>query len=231
MNFAFEREGWTACRYVSCAKCYADNGLLKFHVQRKTNEDVSERWMRNPQENKSRFMTGRNGDWLMAPFQCDKCHFRNINRLPADPENHAHVLQLNLIRRMSLDMFWARETGTVTKNTGYLAYTIRTCSELDMPVCLEKMEPWPVKDVSALGVAIVELRKSLQPGRNCKSHKQYDTIRKIRSASYNLHSVSSKTSMIRYSLKNPMRGDIFHIRQVFLAKLGYHQQLLTQCLV
>ena len=32
-----------------------------------------------------RFMTGRDGDHLMCPYQCDLCHFRNIQQRDPTP--------------------------------------------------------------------------------------------------------------------------------------------------
>ena len=67
-------------------------------------------------EDPLRFKEARDGDHLMAPFQCDLCHFVNIQgRLP-EPSDEQDKLLLLTIRRVVLDSLWARERSTVTKN-------------------------------------------------------------------------------------------------------------------
>jgi hypothetical protein len=48
----------------------------------------------------------------MGVFQCDTCHFRNIQK--RDPgSSHTDATMLRCIRRANLDTFWSRETSTV----------------------------------------------------------------------------------------------------------------------
>ena len=47
---------------------------------------------------------------------------------------------------------------------------------------LELMTPWPLEDGEGMGVAILMLEKSLEPGRNSKMYEQFDTVRKLRLA-------------------------------------------------
>ena len=62
-----------------------------------------------------RFKEGQDGDHLMCPFQCDRCHFINIQgrepgALPKD------ALALTCICRANMDAFWARKSSTVAAN-------------------------------------------------------------------------------------------------------------------
>ena len=67
-------------------------------------------------EDPLRFKEGRDGDHLMTPFQCDICHFVNIQgRLPQASDEQDKLL-LSTIRRVVLDSLWARERSTVAKN-------------------------------------------------------------------------------------------------------------------
>lgn len=51
----------------------------------------------------------------MVPFQCELCHFRNIQeREPGTGGRDA--LLMEYIRRAILDAFWAREPSTVKQN-------------------------------------------------------------------------------------------------------------------
>ena len=60
-----------------------------------------------------RFKERRDGDHLMTPFQCDTCHFVNIQRrLPVHGCPQDDLLLLT-IRRVTLDSLWSRERGSV----------------------------------------------------------------------------------------------------------------------
>jgi hypothetical protein len=60
-------------------------------------------------EDEERFLVARDGDNLTTPFQCDACHFMNINgREPLDGLA-SDVRLLKGIRRVNLDAFWVRE--------------------------------------------------------------------------------------------------------------------------
>jgi hypothetical protein len=53
----------------------------------------------------------------MWPFQCDVCHFRNIQgRSPSD--DHHDKLFILCIRRANLDALWSRESSIVRVNRG-----------------------------------------------------------------------------------------------------------------
>ena len=60
-----------------------------------------------------KFKEARDGNHMMLPFQCDMCHFVNIqNRLLVRGRQADHLL-LMVIHRANLDSFWARERSTV----------------------------------------------------------------------------------------------------------------------
>jgi len=52
----------------------------------------------------------------MCQFQCDLCHFRNIQRRDPLVGNVKDSLSLRCIRRANLDAMWAREPTTVGGN-------------------------------------------------------------------------------------------------------------------
>ena len=50
---------------------------------------------------------------MLVPFQCDLCHFRNL--VKRDPAKSDEDLCLIIgIRRANVNVFWAREEGTVS---------------------------------------------------------------------------------------------------------------------
>ena len=77
MNFAFRCGHWTPCQGAWCNHCYRDDGELKFPVAQPEDKDG---FPLVDNGDKDHFMYGRKGDHLMLPFQCDLCHFRNMQR-------------------------------------------------------------------------------------------------------------------------------------------------------
>ncbi len=54
--------------------------------------------------------------------------------------------------------------------------------------------PWPLEDLMGFQIALEVIRSSQQEGRNDKSHQQFDTIRKIRSAYLSVYESSPKAA-------------------------------------
>ena len=63
-----------------------------------------------------RFKNGRDGDHIMAPFQCDICHFQNLKGRNPRAGCYQDDLLLMCIQRVVLDSFWSRERSTVNSN-------------------------------------------------------------------------------------------------------------------
>ena len=53
---------------------------------------------------------------MLTHFQCDKCHFRNIQGRDPDVISEKDMRLLVTIRRDTLDEFLSRETGAVKGN-------------------------------------------------------------------------------------------------------------------
>ena len=62
---------------------------------------------------KTRFEVGIVGAHLMAPFQCELCHFRNIYDRNPRVDRPQDVYAMITMRRANLDVMWAREPTTV----------------------------------------------------------------------------------------------------------------------
>ena len=59
---------------------------------------------------------GRGDNHFMVPFQCDTCHFVNIQgRLPRALDEQDELILLT-IQRVLLDSLWTRERSTVSAN-------------------------------------------------------------------------------------------------------------------
>ena len=122
-------------------------------------EDESRFYLRKDTD-KNRYMVARDGDWVLTPFQCERCWFLNVHgRLP-NSLSLSDSNCLGLLRRANLDMFWSRETLTVSGVVGSLKEIIRRAHASDRPVPLDEFSPWPVHDSEGMGLALVMLEKS-----------------------------------------------------------------------
>lgn len=138
-----------------------------------------------------RFMVGRCGDHLLAPFQCETCHFRNLLGRDIELSSIQDRLLTITMRRASLDAFWSREASTV----GGTARGLRTMANkllvvgIKMEQVLPKMGPHPLRDKCGMGIAVALLLRSLDPGNN-EDTIQWGTVRKLRSAFSNVWQAS-----------------------------------------
>jgi hypothetical protein len=136
-------------------------------------------------------MQGRNGDHLVCPFQCDLCHFRNIQKRDPVVEIGQDVNMLVAIRRANLDALWAREPGTVSGNLGLMRRSVGIAESvyginLKSTPLFEPQGPHPVADTFGMLPAIIMLEESLRPGKRTQNI-QWGTLRKTRSAFSNFY--------------------------------------------
>jgi hypothetical protein len=112
--------------------------------------------------------TARNGDHLMTAFQCESCHFVNIQgRLPNDGSTQDRLLLRN-IQRASLDAFRARDDDEVAGTCRSLREYVECSVELGVMATTFVPPPSPVRDVHGMAVAaacvsIVDANDSAQP--------------------------------------------------------------------
>jgi hypothetical protein len=81
--------------------CYSGEGLSEFPINEPTDEDG---YVTLKEQDKSCFLIGRMGDHLMCPFQCDTCHFRNIQKRDPLLTKSEDIKLLRCIRRANLDI-------------------------------------------------------------------------------------------------------------------------------
>lgn len=176
------RGNYPPCRSSWCAKCYRPRGSTPFPIKPNLDDEG------NPikrDDDDFRFLSARDGDHYLVPFQCDLCQFRNIQGRNPIPLNFVDDLLLEFIRRASLDAFWARETGTVNANLGSLRRASGTKNKFGMRNLFPPMGPFPLNDSMGMGQAVAVLDKSLDPGRH-STFVQWATMRKTRSAFTNI---------------------------------------------
>ena len=123
-------------------------------------------------------MRRRSGDNLLTHFQCDKCHFRNIEGRDPDALIEKDVRLLVTIIRNTLDEFWRRDPGmvkgklTTAKRLGKVAG-----GELGLETWLPPMGPFPLVDEVGMSLACTTFRFSFRKGINTE-HLQWDLTRK-----------------------------------------------------
>jgi hypothetical protein len=166
-NFGLRQHGNSWCRNAWHGKCYVQHKLDDFPVLGQQDLDallIDESFLED--DDPKRFQEGRDGDHLMCLFQCEDCHFINIQGRVPNPDSPYDVILLCCMRRENLDSFWSRERSTVYSNLlegkGFLATQqllgIDTSS-------LPPREQFPKRDVMGMGVAASFLLRSKAKGK------------------------------------------------------------------
>jgi hypothetical protein len=139
---------------------------------------------------RDRFKYASNGANGVCPFQCDLCHFRNIQgRNPRPLTNQQDRLAMDCIRRANLDAIWAREPSTIAGNLSQARKMERFGEALGFSHVVPPMGPFPLTDTFGMKVACCTLLKSLEPGK-WEATVQYSTTRRLRSAFSNFFHAS-----------------------------------------
>jgi hypothetical protein len=115
------------------------------------------------------YQCGRDGDHLMGvPFECDLCSFQNVVCRDPDDTDAQDEFTLMAIRRVLLDVMWARKPNTVASNW------FRSKRDFDMAVgnlspdyrtILLVLGNPMVEDWVVLGMALTTLLALLRPGK------------------------------------------------------------------
>jgi hypothetical protein len=136
---------------------------------------------------RGRFLKARAGDHLMHAFQCDLCHFRNMQgRDPVEDEKVEDLKLMVCIRRCNLDELWSREPTTIDHNRRDVIRTIKKGAEIGHNSGgLFPVKPsHPLRDDCGMALATTMIYRSLDKGKN-DEFVQFDTVRSMRSAAAN----------------------------------------------
>ncbi len=126
-------------------------------------------------------------------------------------DSAADTWNLDVIRRANLDLFWSRDSSTVSGIRSGMKELIRRAKAFGRKVPMSPVLPWPVDDKEGMGVVIAILEKSVEPGRNSDCYMQFDTVRKLRSAAANVYSATSQAASLGYCLKSGNR--LLHLEE------------------
>ena len=179
-----------------------------FYIHRADNEEGIV-WYKNIQEERN-FIEGISGAFLLFPFQCDLCWFRNLEKRDPIPGSWKDERILHYIRRVNLDGIWSRSRSTVTNVRRSVAQLLGTWKELGVTAELPQLGPWPIEDKVGFRLAIGQLKYSQKEGINRKAHLQYDTVRKLRTAFVHLHDTSVNQTVQQRPLGfRTLKGEVF----------------------
>ncbi len=142
----------------------------------------------------------------MVPFECDLCIFRKLSGRSPRSQEPVDDLLLGCIRRINLDAFWSSATSTVHGNRDKLAMGIKPSSLVGLEGPYTHQGPLPGHDHCGYEVAIQMLLYSKRSGNHCKTHLQYETIRKLRTV-YSNHCRATPQSNAEVSSLGDIKGN------------------------
>ena len=155
---------------------------------------------------KTQFHTARDGDDLMVAFECDTCVFSKLyKRLPEKNGDPRDLFAMACIRRVILDAFWSRARSTVTSNANLMRSMVKLSTERFGWIegsLVHDPGPLPSYDHCGYQVAMQMVASSLDKGRYSATHKQWDTIRRIRSTYSNQFKASALANAHPLSLSD-----------------------------
>jgi hypothetical protein len=170
------------CNEAWCGSCYRQSVKDVFPVlsARDLDEALVDDDQMEEDDDQNRFKEARDGDHLLCSFQCDACHFLNVQRRVSIPGKESDDLLLVCIRRANLDAFWSRERSTVNQNRREGVRYAEICSTLGLNVddAYPARGPFDVVDGVGMKLACGMLVRSLNIGKNAKTI-QFDTMRKL----------------------------------------------------
>jgi hypothetical protein len=106
----------------------------------------------------SEVAVARPGDHLFCPFQCELCHFRNIQgrspNMGRGPLDDTELMKS--LRRINMDDFWSREPTKVSQNLGMVNRALQIAHEMGLSnPPMPKLGPWKLGDEFGAGAAAI----------------------------------------------------------------------------
>jgi len=126
------------------------------------------------------FIEARAGDHLMIEFQCDVCHFQNIQCRDPNPKDAKDYLLMVCIRQCLLDSVWSKEPTMVEHNRRDVMKIVNKGDELGIAPSqlFPSRQSRPLVDDCNMSLAAVMMHQSLDPGNN-DTFVQFNTVRSM----------------------------------------------------
>eukprot|EP00957_Ditylum_brightwellii_P054389 4121024-Ditylum_brightwellii.AAC.1 len=87
-------------------------------------------------------MVAREEDWLCSSFQCDHCWFQNLLYKEPDITSLSDKGLMDYIRRVNLDILWARAQSSVSATLTGVKKGIRLFNNSGIPPPYPLRGPW-----------------------------------------------------------------------------------------
>jgi hypothetical protein len=171
-----------------CGKCYSSKNELEFFIADEAqlltaadgdDDRLASGWIAR-KDDKDRYVDARDGDDLLVSFECDVCIFQKLWDREPNSELEVDKLAMMCIRHVNLDAFWSRARSTVGGNAGKVREGLRQSEKLGLKGPYLAPGPLPPYDHCGYEVAMQIVLSSTGAGRYSPSHKQWDTVRKLR---------------------------------------------------
>ena len=102
----------------------------------------------------------------MTPFQCEGCQVRNISGRDPKQGHREDDLAMEYIRRVSLDVFWAKDPKSIYNNSRVVQRVMLTEDRMGWQNrIIPPMGLYPLEDTFGMGASVAVLDKSMDPGR------------------------------------------------------------------
>jgi hypothetical protein len=137
-----------------------------------------------------RYLEARPGDALICPFECDECVFFRLERRWPDWTDPGTKFLGAHIRRVNLDVFWSRQSGTVRQNLREFKEQAIQGEEFGF-AAFDPIGPFDRAYDSGMRAALGVLFKSQRPGRH-EAKMKFSAARRARTIHTNVFKASAK---------------------------------------
>jgi hypothetical protein len=182
---------WSPCMSAWCARCYTSRNELGFFIAESPENyadpdyemAMDAKWRRKQNTRSELYLVAHWGDHLMLSFECDLCIFQKLlYKHQPDPQSQVDTCLMLTIWRINLDALCSRATSTIVCNAGVVARGLRHSAYLGLTGPYLETVPLPYHDHCGYEVALQLLMDSRERGNYQITHKQFDSIRTLRSA-------------------------------------------------
>ena len=187
------------CEGVWCGECFTPHPLDPATVAEPL--DFNGEPLAVP-DDAGRFMSARNGDHTLTPFQCPLCQCRNIKRRNLIADYVPDELFCSTVIRASIDAFWSRTPSTLRNHIAEIRHQLRYQRALGYN-CMPPLGPWPLGSHLGMAQALTLECRSNEKGTKGRATVTHETARKARTVHTNLWSVSPWSGLdVSFASKN-----------------------------
>ena len=132
-----------------------------------------------------RFMSARDGDHTLTPFQCPQCQCRNIKRRDLIDDFIPDELFKAQVIRATIDAFWSRTPSTLRNHLAEIRHQLRYQRALGYN-CMPPLGPWPLGAHLGMAQALTLECRANEKGTRGRATVTHETARKARTVHTNL---------------------------------------------